>query len=846
MAYNLECLVKILEKIIDPDHRHRWALDPQKKPEIESLLQKALSLKQLIRHSSLLSSNKIDSLESRIRNAAYEAEDTLESHLVVQIRSLGEGGDFTFSPPSLEKVIDELDSAEEEIRKMMDAGNHEPCSSIAAASPRIDPNPKILVGLGQDSIQLKERLIRPEVKLETIPIVGMGGIGKTTLARNVYDDRLIVSHFDTRAWVTISQEYNLRMILLTLLECIVGKVTDEMRQRQNDELAVHLHKSLCGRRYLIVLDDMWDNKVWDDISRFFPDGENGSRVMLTTREMTVANYAGPNSSHHQMHLLNKDDSWNLLCVKVFAQKNCPPKLERIGKKITDDCKGLPLAIHVIGGLLSRAKRTQEHWLEVGKDVTSAVAKNDEQFSNILSLSYNHLPNHLKPCFLYMGAFPEGYEIRASKLIRLWVAEGFLEPISGKSLEEAAEIYLKDLVGRNLILVRQREANGIVKSYGMHDLLRDLCVGKALEEKFLYVNNGQVCNLPRSKLSFRRVSVHSPNVIRDSYDYSMRLMRLTRSILYIGPASRVILSPVFSKLLFLRVLDVLEIELRIFPKEILQLINLRYLAFSCLSSLPPSISTLWNLETIIFRKNSKSVTLEAANELLHMSSLRHIIFHEAYLHFVPPDEKGLVLQENLVTLSVIMVCDGFDRIIKSIPNLKKLGIILQDEVSSSIDLTCLRKLETLKCAEFNLSFLIFSPSLKNLTLNGCRIPVECMNRLGSLPNLEVLKLRYCTLESSTWEPTEGEFSRLQILLLDDLNLVKWEADETHFQRLKHLVVQDCFALEEIPSGVGGISTLEIIEVHRSSSSAVASAREIHKEQLELGNYGLQVFISGSSL
>ncbi|KAI3463882.1 hypothetical protein Pfo_020545 [Paulownia fortunei] len=317
-------------------------------------------------------------------------------------------------------------------------GSHISDSSSPVVLSRGDPNPKnILVGLSEDLTQLKHLLTGQETKLEIIPIAGMGGIGKTTLALNVYDDPFVTYHFDTRAWATISQEYNVRGILLGLLGCLIGKLTNEMHREKNDKLAVHLHQSLSGRRYIIVLDDMWNNKAWDDTKRFFLDNGNGSRILVTTRELIVLDYAGSKSLHHQMHLLEKDDSWNLLCQKVFAQETCPIELEEIGKKITNNCGGLPLAIHVIGGLVSQTKKTHEAWVQVAEDVSSLVANSDEQFSKILSLSYNNLPNHLKPCFLYMGAFPEDYEIRASKLIRLWVAEGFLKPISDKSLEEAA-------------------------------------------------------------------------------------------------------------------------------------------------------------------------------------------------------------------------------------------------------------------------------------------------------------------------------------------------------------------------------------------------------------------------
>ncbi|GER53551.1 disease resistance protein RGH3 [Striga asiatica] len=218
------------------------------------------------------------------------------------------------------------------------------------------------------------------------------------------------------------------------------------------ELGLKLYQSLFNRRYLIVMDDIWDTDVWDGVNHFFPDNNNGSRVLITTRPSNVALQLD-GQDYVQMRFLKVEESWNLLRGCVFQEQGCPPELEEIGKEIARKCGGLPLSIVVIGGLLAKSEKTRKNWQHVLENLTSIVnLEEDERCFRILQLSYNQLPVHLKPCFLYMGMFPEDHEIRVPTLLKLWVDEGLVKPVAGKSLETIArEVYLNGLVIRNLIL-----------------------------------------------------------------------------------------------------------------------------------------------------------------------------------------------------------------------------------------------------------------------------------------------------------------------------------------------------------------------------------------------------------
>ncbi|KAH0692104.1 hypothetical protein KY285_019201 [Solanum tuberosum] len=278
--------------------------------------------------------------------------------------------------------------------------------SLIGASSMSDPmlsdqlKDDIVQGLDGDLEIIDKRLRGPTSYLDIVTISGMGGIGKTTLAKKAY------------AHLSIKKDY--------------VKMNDS-------ELADLVQKSLKGPRYLVVVDDIWSRDVWDSISQIFPNRNNGSRVLLTTRETDVAIYANT-SSPHKMNLLDLDNSWKLLRDKVFGlEHDHPPELEEIGKKIAEKCQGLPLIISVIVGHLSKTvPKTLESWKYVAKTLSEIIASHPNKCLGVLGLSYHQLPNRLKPCFLSMGDFPEDFQVDTWRLIQLWIAEGFIRTSSGRS------------------------------------------------------------------------------------------------------------------------------------------------------------------------------------------------------------------------------------------------------------------------------------------------------------------------------------------------------------------------------------------------------------------------------
>ncbi|XP_057772101.1 putative late blight resistance protein homolog R1B-16 [Salvia miltiorrhiza] len=824
------------QEILKPDQK-RWDFDDVQ-PQLKSLLEISASLKQILEKSVVASGPKMERLESQIQDAAHEAEDIIESHMVNQV--IPESSSFTIYPPDLEQVIQQLHSVMSFVNGIQISRTSSSVAAAAVASS-FSPAKNTVVGLDQDLMELMDRLRGQESRLEIIPILGMGGIGKTTLARTLYNDQSIASHFDICAWTTISQEYNVRAMLLGLLSCINKElITPDLLKEEDNVLKDVIYKNLYARRYLIVLDDMWSADSWNSVRRCFPDNDNHSRIMLTSRDSNVGkDVVGSGSYQHEMNLLTESQSWILLSQKVFGKGECPAELQGIGRNIASDCGGLPLAIQVIGGLLSEAGRSKDSWEHVGNDVRSAIAEKDEQFSNILSLSYNYLPCHLKPCFLFMGAFPEDYEVWGSRLMSLWAAEGFAEA-------DEAEGYLTSLVERNLLMVTQKGPNGKPKSYGIHDLLRDVCIRKAEEEKFLHVTPPSV----------PKATFYSPR--RQRLDYSSRFHRVdalafssTRSFMCRdGDTLRHLSGSFFDVSRLVRVLDVLEDDSHDleFPMKILQLVNLRYLAFSCGPQLPYEISRFRNLQTLIVFSGMDAV-VHVPSEIWEMPELRCLKLKGSTMHYAGYGRR--FIQEKMQTISTIQLHRLIDiDFFSSFPNIESLGLdTVGYESGSAVDLLHLQKLERLRCSSYLpstgdfLGNLLLPPSLRKLTLIECAIPGEFMKTLSQLPHLQRLQIRECDFTSAEWEATEeDEFSSLQFLSLEAQILVRWRADESNFPRLRRLLLTDCWSLEEIPCGIGEIPTLQLIELYGCSATAMASAREIREvQQSEYDNYDLQLRI-----
>ncbi|XP_042039765.1 putative late blight resistance protein homolog R1B-17 isoform X2 [Salvia splendens] len=806
--------------------------------------------------------------EGKLRDLAHEAEDIIEqymSHLSYN----------RWIKPSELKFEDQLSNVTQKLGLMVgdlmeNLPAHSPLdvssssSLSSSSSSRVAPAGKSrVVGLDGDVIAVKERLCGMSSKRQVISILGISGIGKTTLAKTIYDDPLIVEYFHIRVWITISQDFNWPKGLLGVLDSI-----NLMEQQLCLDDFTKVYKKLKGRRYLIVMDDVWSSKIWDEVRNALPDDNNGSRIVLTTRLPDVAVYPDSTCAPHEMRFMNGSESWDLLKGRVFANSDCPPELEDVGKKIARSCGGLPLAVVLVAGILSEVNNNPSSWEEIAENVNPIVG---QELEEILSLSYMHLSHHLRSCFLFMAMFPEDENIRASRLIRLWVAEGFLKHHSGysKSIEEEAEEYLEDLVKRNLVTVNSKKSDGKIKCCSLHDMVRDLCIRKAHDEKFLRVIHGHV--IPQSMINERRISLRLSSIadIWCPTAHSMLCFEIQSF-----PSSPTFLR----RFRLLRILDAVSQRSKELPSQVFELYHLKYLTLVCSYNVPSPISNLVNLQTLIILPTSdmpsastkpkiiyarkihgdwEDVSTKVSHfylslEIWRMSQLRHLISHCPCILPRLPDGSNLPL-ENIQTLAYIKDVVWTEKILQMIPNVKRLGLVY--EIYKRCDLHLLKHLHHLQKLELfgprscfwvgQYNLLTIPRTLKKLTLQGGKFPFEDMSIIGSLPNLQVFKLRNQPF-GKTWETTDGEFPQLRYLLIEKSGLQHWITESSHFPRLKHLVLRFCESLREVPQGIGEIPTLELIEVDSSIKSLLKSAKQIAEDQQSYGNYDLHVRASYFSL
>ncbi|KAL8260711.1 hypothetical protein R6Q59_028664 [Mikania micrantha] len=495
-----------------------------------------------------------------------------------------------------------------------------------------------------------------------VSIVGLGGIGKTTLCQLLYNDERVVKHFKPyMSWVRVSEGSTVSSICETIFKDVAG----EKKEFENlNQVQVALNEKLSNKRFLIVLDNLWnlDYNQWELLQRPFLKGAPGSKVLVTTRKSVVESVMDSFHSYN-LKVLSDEDALSLFVQHATSVRqtfdDVKRKLKPYEAKILEKCDGLPLALRILGRAF-RGK-SNEKWKEL---LNSEIwnSNNKEGILPVLMLSYYDLPFHLKLLFVYCSLFPKNYVFDKDELVLLSMAEGYLDESNDKSMENFGREGFEDLVSRSFF---QHSINKKSK-YVMHDLINDLARSVAKEFFLMLDNKRDITDRNEDLEKFRHISfINKPFGPQKKFKELQRA-KCVRTFLAVRVASsrntnlyvsHKVLMKIIPQLQFLRVLSLAYYNITEVPSSVCSLKHLRYINFSKtrITCLPEHIGDLYNLQSLLLFGCEKLSSLPTSTSKL--INLRHLdIRSTPELKKMPLGTRGLI---GLQTLSKVVIGEDDD-------------------------------------------------------------------------------------------------------------------------------------------------------------------------------------------
>ncbi|CDP06250.1 unnamed protein product [Coffea canephora] len=659
-----------------------------------------------------------------------------------------------------------------------------------------------LVGIDQPKKHLISQLLQgDDYQLKVVSVVGMGGLGKTTLVKRVHEDPEVRRHFPVRAWVTVSQTCDFQYLLKDLIRQLHEEGQKPVPQSIESMTTTELKKFIKdflqqAGRYAIVFDDVWDMEFWNTIKFALPESsDGGNRVMLTTRKADVASASCIESLGfvYRMDPLSFEDSWALFCNKIFKGGNCPGHLMDVAKGILGKCEGLPLAILAISGLLALkdVNRTEE-WEMVRRSLGGELEGTGklDRVKKILSLSYSDLPWHLKTCLLYTSIFPEDWDIGCVRLINLWIAERFVEWRVGMSIEDVALGYLSELVNRSLIQVTKVFYEGSPDFCRVHDLLREVILLKSREQNLVTATTGQPTRWPKM---LKVLDLRGQGAQEEIPNEIFKMFHLRYLNLYGTRVERV--PKAIGKLQHLEFLDLSNTRVRELPMEILKLQKLRVLTVSQLE-----IGKLTQLRELGIANLRREDGKELCSSLANLTSLQELSVYSI--------GKG----------------DDHEMIDLNHPSLSSLS----SSFLQSLRLLILHgRLEKMPQWVAHLHGLV-RIDLDWSRLRGQEDPLESLQHL---PNLG--EINFCgSYQGEGLCFKAGGFPKLKELHLKRMEGLRWmRVEEGALPHLQKLFLQQLPSLEELPMGIQHLIQLRRLNLFEMSSQLREKLLENQKEESE---------------
>ncbi|XP_047339473.1 putative disease resistance protein RGA3 [Impatiens glandulifera] len=648
-------------------------------------------------------------------------------------------------------------------------------------------------------------------ELSVLPIVGMGGLGKTTLAQMVFNDNKVSKHFDTKFWVCVSDEFDIKLVIKSILEEKGEACLQELQKKVRDKLK--------GRRYLIVLDDVWNENVeaWDQLRSILDCESNGAFIITTTRKRNVAKIM-ETIQHFELSSLSEDDCWLLFEERAFEHgKPKHPNLINIGKEIARKCKGVPLVAKTLGSQLGFSEDEKE-WCRIRDSEIWEISENEKSIMPILRLSYYDLPYHLRRCFVFCAIFPKDTKIMKEILIQLWMAHDLIPPVKKQEVEDVGNIIWKELCWRSFFQDEKENTYGYDRVYttcNMHDLIHDLAQSVMIDECY-------TMNAKKSSDGLGR-EIHHVTIMIDQLDKTS-VKTVVCSLKKIGGLQSIMLDGrdddgnvtkeilnVLEKLPLLRVLEVRRhLKFKYIPHVQLAHEDLRYvgclkhlkyldISFSLITTLPNSICDLLNLRTL---KLESCYNLESLpRNTKDLISLRHLYLEGCDgLKYMP---RGMGQLKQLKTLSLFVISEKIDHC--QLDELKEL------DIGGSLRIKNLERVSDVSIARgISMAKML---NISNLELNWGFIyafDADGQEKIGELlevstGRLKILKMRgYKGVNLPKW--VAKSYPSLICLELNGLDNVSTIASSSHanemivvFPLLEKLVIDEMKNLSELVPG-----------------------------------------------
>ncbi|KAH7677247.1 P-loop containing nucleoside triphosphate hydrolase protein, partial [Dioscorea alata] len=616
---------------------------------------------------------------------------------------------------------------------------------------------RVILGRDEDKEKLEQMLISDcfGEKVAVVSIVGMGGLGKTTLAQLVFADERVKNHFEQCIWVCVSDDFDVPKLAGEIVHTASGEKCDYTNM---EVLQQRLRKELWQKRYLLVLDDVWneDFQKWDALRNMFLDGGEGSRILVTTRNEKCSRVIGAQKPFI-LSGLSKESSWVLFEQKAFvddAEK--APELVEIGKRIVMKCRGPPLAIQVIGCVM-RCKSDENEWQAVLKNETWKSHHTENKILPELWLSYVDLSSHLKRCFAFCSIFRKGRPFWEHELIQFWMAHGLIPSGKGTDMEAEGRETFTALIRRSLLQNYFHEVNERVCL--MHDLIHDLAHFVMENECFTSLKSSAAPEIPIKR---RHLSLDADE------NYNQGDCSNIHTVLY----CRRDLS-VLSKLKLVRMLDLSEAKIEELPGSIEHLHHLRYLdlSFTNIRKLPESICMLVNLQTLILYGCFK--LFEFPKSITYMNSLRHVFYNDH-----PEFEASIAGLSQLQNLKTVT------------------GYTVEDDAENNIGQFVLKSSNPFgEFALYNLQKVKNADDARKANL-------------GNKQLIHKLKLSWGKL---TLKPPSG-VKELTVSYYPGKQFPMWMGESQQFQYLYHIELFKCKACEQLPQ-LEILPCLEYLEISR---------------------------------